>query len=434
MLPQNKNENVAKLKTLSDESLLYSYWQYFCHNKKFLTPQKLKGIDPGQLNKNEGPDFQGAEFELKGKIYRGDVEIHIKNSDWFSHGHHQDNRYDRVVLHLVWQESPKPVINSKDQLIPSISMKSMRLPEFIKKKPSFCILNNRQNLTYESQIKNLALQRMIVKGKEINRLVAGSGIDQTLFLMLLKSLGNIQNRENYERISYLIPWKLIHDLKDKNNPPLEYWLALFWGVAGFLDERNDERLKIFWMKIYPEIKGKVLNKNQWKRGGLRPTNNPRIRLAGLAHYIYQMKESSIYININNLFYDRLEHSLLVKFLMANFTPKVPPALIKIKRPVCSPWGRDLIIEIIGNVFVPFLYNLALEKGSYGFAAYLQQFYFSLPATINYGRLKPFKKWTAANSTAKRFFYLNQALLQLQNNYCYIYKCESCPLQTFQQKN
>ena len=45
-------------------------------------------------------------------------------------------------------------------------------------------------------------------------------------------------KNNYERLAQLIPWKLIHLLKEKNNRP-EFWIALYLGTAGLLNDQFD---------------------------------------------------------------------------------------------------------------------------------------------------------------------------------------------------
>ena len=105
----------ANIDIFNKEKDFYQVWNNFCEQKLYLKDSKLKGIEPGILNEIEGPDFQGAEFELYEKIYRGDVEIHKDCTEWKKHGHHLDQRYDRVVLHLVASKDFYPVYNSKNQ-------------------------------------------------------------------------------------------------------------------------------------------------------------------------------------------------------------------------------------------------------------------------------------------------------------------------------
>ena len=49
---------------------LYHLWRRFAETGSTTDDGRLIGISPGQLNTSEGPDFESAEFQLDGKIYR----------------------------------------------------------------------------------------------------------------------------------------------------------------------------------------------------------------------------------------------------------------------------------------------------------------------------------------------------------------------------
>ena len=63
-----------------------------------------RSLYPGRPAPGSGPDFQDALLITgAGELVRGDVEVHVRQSDWRSHGHHLDHRYGRVALHLFLQ-------------------------------------------------------------------------------------------------------------------------------------------------------------------------------------------------------------------------------------------------------------------------------------------------------------------------------------------
>ena len=62
----------------------------------------VRVIDPGEWNLEAGPDFLRAVVEIGGERRAGDVEIHLRPTDWRAHGHADDAAYAQVVLHVTW--------------------------------------------------------------------------------------------------------------------------------------------------------------------------------------------------------------------------------------------------------------------------------------------------------------------------------------------
>jgi hypothetical protein len=96
------------------------------------------------------------------------------------------------------------------------------------------------------------------------------------------------------------------------------------------------------------------------------------------------------------------------------------------------WGNTLLTEIVGNVIIPFFYNESLNNISFGFSAYLEEFFLFLPYTNRYGILKEFDSWKEFQATKQNKFYVNQALLFLLSRYCQGGYCKKCPLGRIQE--
>lgn len=65
-------------------------------------------IDHGQMNTNKGPDIKNANLFLNGKYVLGDIECHIRENDWFTHGHETDPNYANVILHVIHKPASRP--------------------------------------------------------------------------------------------------------------------------------------------------------------------------------------------------------------------------------------------------------------------------------------------------------------------------------------
>jgi hypothetical protein len=78
-------------------------------NRQYLRHEELQTVDgrhlrvlhTGQLNSDGGPDVRDAALQIGRVTYHGDVEIHRTLVDWIRHQHHEDPRYNKVVLHVV---------------------------------------------------------------------------------------------------------------------------------------------------------------------------------------------------------------------------------------------------------------------------------------------------------------------------------------------
>jgi hypothetical protein len=103
--------------------------RFLCHiwSKQYLTTalrttdgKSIKVFDVGQWNSGGGPDFCNAKIKINGTTYSGDIEIHRTVFDWLKHQHQEDPRYNKVILHVVLENSGDvpPTLTDSGRQIP----------------------------------------------------------------------------------------------------------------------------------------------------------------------------------------------------------------------------------------------------------------------------------------------------------------------------
>jgi hypothetical protein len=89
---------------LVSEKVIQKIWlqgDFYQEDLRTTSGKRLKVLDPGRWNMNEGPDFREARLEIDGQEMVGDVEIHFYANDWLNHGHDQNPNFERVILHVL---------------------------------------------------------------------------------------------------------------------------------------------------------------------------------------------------------------------------------------------------------------------------------------------------------------------------------------------
>ena len=110
-----------------NEAFLHYLWQFQQFDKSSLqtiTGEKISVLKTGILNTDAGPDFTNARLQINDIEWVGNVEIHIKSSDWQLHNHQFNEAYNNVILHVVW-ENNQAITRQDGSLIPTLELKSI---------------------------------------------------------------------------------------------------------------------------------------------------------------------------------------------------------------------------------------------------------------------------------------------------------------------
>ena len=284
------------------EDFLHYLWKL----KKFetLNLQTTKGEqvviqNVGTHNYHTGPDFFNAQLIIAGQLWAGNVEIHIKSSDWYVHNHEVDPNYDNVILHVVW-EHDTPVFRKDNSEIPTIQLKNyvsqMALNNYAKLFNSKLTWINCENtianvnpFIVTNWLERLFFERLESKAKAIEAILKASNNnwEAVLFKLLAKNFGLKVNGDAFFSLANSFDFSVVR--KQQSN--LQSLEALFFGQANMLEDDIQEAYYIALQKDYAFLKQKFKIDNtsvspfQFFR--LRPPNFPTIRLSQLAN-VYHM--------------------------------------------------------------------------------------------------------------------------------------------------
>ena len=279
------------------EDFLHYIWKHKLLNLSQLeTTQKerLQLINSGEHNYNAGPDFFNSQIIIEDQRWAGNVEIHVKSSDWYVHGHEKDINYDSVILHVVWEHDIEIYTNG------NIIVPTLELKKHLDKN----ILNNYQKLFSNSNkwiicenvissvdpfiidnwLERLYIERLEQKSDLIQKMLNTSKNDweAVLVKMLFKNFGLKVNSDPFLNLINSIDFSIIR----KERQSLERLEALLFGQAGLI---NDDNQDAYYQTLQTEFNYLVKKhnlqinmKSQCQFFRLRPNNFPTIRIAQLA--------------------------------------------------------------------------------------------------------------------------------------------------------
>ncbi len=284
-----------------NEALLQFIWQHKLWQPTALhtfSGKSLMVLNTGVLNYTNGPDFFNAALIVDTIHLHGNVEVHLKTSDWLKHQHQNDERYNKLILHVVYEHDVE-LDQNKNFEVEILELKRYISTETIDKYNE--LMHTKKTLACTNQINqvpaekiNIWLQRMVSerlqqKAEYVNQLYAyfNNDYQQTFYTLFLRAFGFKSNSEVFELMSKHLTLKIIW--QHKQNPfQLE---ALLLGMCGLLDEIFTHPYGTILQNEFAALQKKhnlvPLSKSLLTTGGVRPANAPSLRLAQLAAFIHQ---------------------------------------------------------------------------------------------------------------------------------------------------
>lgn len=410
---------------------LYQYlWKHSMLGKRLVLNdgREVKVLHPGVWNENAGPDFSASRIKIDDTVWVGNVEIHVKASDWYRHKHDADPAYDGVVLHVVAIEDG--VVNRKDgSVIPQVGVTFPQeffslyssLSEKIKDVRCTPYLPSLPKLTVEDWLSTLAVERMQQKSERILHILRECQGDwqQTCFITFARALGFGLNSEPFEMMARSLPLNILAHHSDS----LFQIEALLFGQAGMLDMTNhifDEYYQSLCREYYFLARKyglRPLRPGVWKYSKTRPGNFPHRRIAMLAQYL--CGGFSLMADIlaakgeeeksRELFAMDLDGYWETHAQFGAETGRAPKSL--------SKNSEDLLLI---NLVAPLIYSHCAHLGDYDKAEQAFALWMQLDAESN----TYIRQWKGAGIECRDAMH-SQALLQLRKCYCDPGRCLEC---------
>ncbi|MCU0420543.1 MAG: DUF2851 family protein [Cyclobacteriaceae bacterium] len=416
------------------EAFLHYIWLHQYFDRSALRTQAGEEIlvhKPGLLNTHAGPDFSGAKITIGSLQWVGQVEVHIKSSDWAHHRHQTDQAYENVILHVVWQDD-RPVQRSDGTSIPTLVLQGRvdekLLRDFRK------LINSGQSIPCSSQLRSVPslirhamldralAQRLEKKGAEVLALLRSNTGDweETAYQLLARNMGFKVNADPFFQLAKNLPIKI---LRKHQNSPVQVE-ALLFGQAGFLMARTQDpyvqtlHKEFFFLAKKYRLEEKIMSSSQWKFLRLRPANFPTVRLAQLAALLPTLPSLfSFLVEVSDIraLKDRVSVSPSA-YWQTHYRFGVKAAAANVRM------GEDSVVNIAINTVAPLLAAYSQHTDDQTYLDRALEWLPQLRAESN----RITRLWAQAGLRAQHAFD-SQAQLELYHHFCLQRHCLNCAI-------
>jgi hypothetical protein len=416
---------------MATEGFIQFIWKHKLYDGKSLSTvcgEALEILNPGELNLHAGPDFFNARIRFGPLVWAGNVEIHLRASDWYRHGHHFNPAYNNVILHVVG-EYDTDVTNSLGRrihtLVPEYSENLLNRYKILKQGENWIAcadyIGHLPGHRLKVWLGALHAERAAQKLLRIKQLFddAAPNPDEVLYRALAQGYGIPLNSLPFELLAKAVPFKQLIEYRDSPED-LE---AILFGHSGLLQpaRRLGPYPSSLWNR-YLELKEvfteKPLPGHLWKFLRLRPPSFPTLRISQFASLIHnqfplahRLLETESLTEMEQLFRSGASEYWTSHYLFGKSSPPFP------KFP-----GTQFVSALLINIINPFLFTIKTneKKSKEGIQAgeFLQQFKAESNQII--------KKWDTFGIRAQNALE-SQALIQLYNYYCKPKRCQDCQI-------
>lgn len=449
-----------------NEDFVQNIWndqRFFDVDLRATDGRSISILKAGIWNSDEGPDFVRGEITVDGQLQIGDIEIHVKSSDWYAHEHHLNPKYNHVILHVVYLNDD---INLRTRLqdgqrIPTLELLNLLdtpvgdlFDEAAAAKTEAvdsCRVAGKSLRIgpLKSIFVDLGQERLMEKAEAMKHLRIRMDFEQLLYEGIMEALGYIKNRESFRELARRVPFAA---LAGRANEEIQ---AILLGVAGLLPSQSQRssdldnsdrtfitRLESIWGAAEQAKMRTRMVAEQWKFSGTRPPNFPTRRIAAISQLIGNCQESLMMVYLPIILQsaeaDRKELGKLREQLVNKLTPVPSGYWIehcdfgkRMPQIGANLIGRQRALEIIVNKLMPMAMVWAEESQSTTLYEAVERLYGSCPKTQENSITKQIESQIFTDSQPFKVISPNakiqQGAIYLHKNFCTSRLCDLCPI-------
>lgn len=397
--------------------------------------RRLSVIYHGVWTHSDGPDFSGAMLEVDRRLVSGAVEVHLKASDWYRHGHQHAPGYGDIALHVVLDDDlPAQVSGPQGRAIPTLELRSYlpgpletyrgsaRAMDFKLDGTSACLptlAGGRQDLVRRA-LRAKGWERFVAKQLVFTQSLVVLPAGEVLYRGLLDGLGLTRNRDGMALIGERLPNVTLEAIRLQLGQ--DGVVAALLGVAGMLPlapahqkladvpPNRVEALERHFEALSSRYGFEPLPATVWTLNRVRPLNHPARRLASLAALLVRSGELGLLGSMLSMTEDAGTD-------WAAWLGSAQPAI-----------GATRIYQIIVNVLAPFLAAYAEVMQDAELMDRAGEIWEQLPGRVEDSRARSTVRQIAGKQRFPiRLAIEEQGLHQIARFGCSELRCFECPI-------
>jgi hypothetical protein len=414
------------------EDFLHYLWRHRRFDLRDLRTtddRPLEILHPGEPNSHAGPDFFNARIRIGDTLWAGNIELHVRASDWRVHAHSNDPAYDNVILHVVYEPDtdipgrdgrPLPCLSLQRRIPPKLLESYQRLLREIQWIPCQSSVRAVPALLRNNWLDRIYIERLEAQVRDVQALLlqAEQHWEEAFYRRLAWSFGLTVNSEPFLALACGLPLRILA----RRRSDLLQIEALVFGQAGFLEGSFQDAYPAALAREYRFLRQKYqlepLSEAQWKFLRLRPANFPTVRLAQFAALLHHATQWFAAV-LDEPDIRRLEQlfSVPVSAYWHTHYRFDRPSVARAKLP-----GRDLLHAVFINTVAPMLFLYGRQKQLPALQDRAVRLLESLPPETN----AILHEWETLGVPAAHAAH-GQALLHLKRHYCDKRRCLECAI-------